>query len=313
MSNQTATLADGVHLGVPFADYLAIDAISNSGALKKMRRSAAYYHATKGADDNETEAMRVGSVLNDLVLCPDVFDSRIVVCGDCCATLVKGGLCGNSGKIVVDGLSYCRKHAPDGAEPDPRITVTQDQLDRAQDMADAIRGDPDASALLARCDLREVTLIWTDPATGLRCKGRIDAIEGKCADPFNLPAMLDLKKSAKAHPERFEREIMDRGYHAQLAFYDDGWRVLTGTYTAPYIVAVNDQKGDDVHEVGTYQIIADAIESGRESNRALLTLIQKCQDEGRWPGFGARPMSIPAWAIGDHDDEDGDGTSEGGE
>ncbi len=311
MTAATLTLPDGIHLGVPFAAYLSIDAISNSGALAKIRRSAAYYFATRDADRSGTPDMRVGSVVNDLVLCPEVFEDRIVVCGDCCATLVKGGVCGNAGKVVVDGRSYCGRHAPEGAEPDPRITVTEEQLRRAQDMAAAVHADPDASALLARCDMREVTMVWTDPATGLRCKGRIDAIEGRCPNPFALPKMIDLKKSIKAHPDHFPGEIQKRNYHGQLAFYDSGWHALTGTHTEPHIIAVNDQKGDDVHEVGTYQIIADAIEAGRDANRKALAFIRACQDSGQWPGFGARPMSIPAWALGADEEDNDDGESVG--
>lgn len=310
MSPDHSTLPDGIHYGVPFADYLRIDAISNSGALSKIRRSAAYYRATKDDDRAGTADMRVGSVVNDLVLCPEVFESRIVVCGPCCGTLQKGGLCGNNGKVVVDGLSYCGKHAPDGAEPDPRITVTEEQLARAQDMATAVLTDPDASALLKRCGLREVTLVWTDPATGLRCRGRIDAVE-ETTSPFNRPKMLDLKKSIKAHPDHFPAEIMRRNYHGQLAFYDSGWHALTGTHTEPHIIAVNDQKGDDVHEVGTYQIIADAIEAGRDANRRGLAFIRACQDSGQYPGFGSRPMSIPAWGLGGDDEDSDDGESVG--
>lgn len=310
MSPATLDLPDGVHLGVPFAAYLSIPAVSNSGSLARIRRSAAFYYANLGADRDSTPDMRVGSVVNDLVLCPDVFESRIVVCGPCCGTLVKGGLCGNNGKVVVGGRSYCGKHAPEGAEPDPRITVTEEQLARAQDMATAVLTDPDASALLKRCGLREVTLLWTDPATGLRCKGRVDAVE-ETTSPFELPKMLDLKKSIKAHPDHFPSEIQKRNYHGQLAFYDSGWHALTGTHTEPHIIAVNDVKGDDVHEVGTYQIIADAIEAGRDANRKALAKIKACQDSGQYPGFGARPMSIPAWALGADDEDDGDGESVG--
>lgn len=306
------TLPDGIHLDVPFSDYLAIDAVSNSGDLSRVRRSAAYYHAMKGKDTGgSSPAMRVGSLVNDFVLVPHLALSRFVVAGDCGATLKNGNECGNAGRVVVDGESYCGKHAPDSA-PDDMILVTEEQVRRAQDMADAVLDDEDAAALLNRCGLREVTMLWTDRATGLRCKGRVDAIEDGTVNPFRLPAMLDLKKSMYAHPDRFPSEVMRRGYHQQLAFYDSGYHTITGLHTEPYIVAVNDQKGDDVHEVGTYQIIADAIEAGRDANRKALAFIKKCQDEGRYPGFGARPMSIPAWAMGD-DEDDGDEPSEGGD
>ncbi len=303
MSNPAATLPDGIHLDVPFADYVAIDAVSNSGALAKMRRSPLYYLKTRGEETPGTPAMQSGNAVNDLVLQPDRFDERLVVAGRCVATLAKGGVCTKNGSKVIDGLSYCGTHADETAEADPRITLTPEQFRRAKDMAAAVLSDEDAAPLLLRCKLREVTLVWTDRATGLRCKGRIDAIEDGTANPFVLPKMLDLKKSRKARPSDFPGEIMRRGYHAQLAWYDTGYHAITGIHTEPYIVAVNDQPGDDVHEVGTYQIIADAIEAGRDANRKTLALIRKCLDENRYPGFGALPLSIPAWGLANDEDD----------
>ena len=298
------TLDDGIHTGIDFAAYLAIDAVSNSGALAKMRRSPLYYKMTKDTPTEGTEAMRVGNAVNDLVLQPAQFSRRLVVSSRCVATMAKGGVCPNPGTSIRDGLSYCGKHAPADGATDERIIITDDQFKRAKDMADAVLSDTDAAALLTRCSSREVAIVWTDPATGLRCKGRIDALEDGAPNPFALPKMLDLKKSIKARPSDFPAEIMRRNYHGQLAWYDTGYHALTGVHTEPWIVAVNDQKADDVHEVGVYQIIADAIEAGREANRKTLALVKKCHDENRWPGFGTMPMSIPAWGLGAEDEDD---------
>lgn len=307
-------LPDGIHRDVPFDDYQTIDAVSNSGAIAHMRRSPLYYRAMRGVEVAGTKDMRTGNAVNDLVLQPDKFDSRLVVVGRCAATLAKGGVCSKNGSVVIDGRSLCGTHydAERDGETDPRIVVNEEQLRRAKNMADAVLSDENAAPLLARCALREVTLLWTDERTGLRCKGRVDAMQDGTANPFQLPAMLDLKKSRKARPADFPGEIMRRNYHGQLAWYDTGHHVLTGLHVEPWIVAVNDQTGDDVHEVGTYQIIADAIEAGREANRKTLALIKKCRDEDRYPGFGSMPMSIPAWAIA-NDEDDADDAVEGGE
>lgn len=311
----TTDIADGIHPGLPFDEYLAIDAVSNSGALNRMRRSPLYYRMTRGTESEGTKDTRIGNAVNDLVLQPAEFDKRLVVAGRCCATLAKGGVCSKSGSVVVDGRSLCGTHydAERDGEPDPRILVTDEQMRRARNMAAAVLSDENAAPLLARCRLREVSLVWTDERTGLRCKGRIDALQDGTPNPFQLPALIDLKKSRKARPSDFPGEIMRRNYHGQLAWYDTGHHVLTGLHVEPWIIAVNDQTGDDVHEVGTYQIIADAIEAGREANRKTLALIKKCRDEDRYPGFGSMPMSIPAWAMAaDDDDADDDGV-DGGE
>lgn len=293
---------DGVYEDVPFADYLAWPAVSNTGTLKKMRRSPLYCRRTEGQHDEATPAMRVGSALNDLVLVPSLWPERFAILGDCTATKGDGSGCTNRALSTYGGVQLCGVHAR-GKTPDDdgRIYITEDAADRARAMADAIHADEDAHALLERCDRREVSILWTDKPTGLRCKGRVDLMSA----PSPLGAVgADLKKSAKAHPDTFPREILTRGYHSQLAWYDAGLRALGCPVDEWSLLVVHDAK-DDVHEVGVYDVIIDAIMLGAERNRATLDLYAECRRTGKWGGFGRRPMSVPSYALADDEgDED---------
>lgn len=294
-------LPDGIHEGVPFADYLGIPAVSNSGVLKKMRRSPLYCHATEGVEDESSPDMRMGSCLNDLVLVPHLWPERFTVVGRCSATLKQGGACRNTARGIYGGHPCCGTHADGEPDDTGRILVSEDAAARAKDMADAVAADEHAAALLARCPSREVTLLWTDRTTGLRCKGRVDFYGDH---PIKAEAG-DLKKSAAAHPDRFPSEMMKRGYHGQCAWYDAGFRAH-GRYIDQWsLLVVNDVKGDDVHEVGVYPLIADALELGRAQNRETLSRYAECKRSGKWGGFGVVPMSVPYWAIGRDDNEDG--------
>ncbi len=303
------SLDDGIHDGVPFKTYLEIPAVSNSGVLNRMKRSAAYCRATEGEDFKATKDMRTGSAVNDLVLVPDLYPERFRILQRCIATLGNGGLCKNTGQLLHGGRGYCGVHAPKGGEVDATdlILIDEKQDRRARDMADAVLADADAAEVLRLCPRREVTLLWTHEATGIRCKGRVDLFGDS---PMNAQAW-DLKKSVKATPDEFSREILKRGYHSQAAWYDDGLRTL-GIYVETWgLIVVNDQAADDVHEVGTYPLMADALELGREQNRALFATYAECKRTGVWRGFGRQPLSVPAWALADRDDDDNEAGADG--
>ncbi len=295
--------ADGIYTGVAFRDYLAWPAVSNSGVLKKMRRSPLYCHKTRDAADESTPAMRVGSALNDLVLVPSLWPDRFSILGTCVATKGDGSPCVNTGTALYDGEPRCGVHSRGmTADADDRVLLSQTAADRAQAMADAITADEDAAALLASCPMREVSIVWTDKPTGVRCKGRIDFM----AEPNPVGfAAGDLKKSARAHPDAFSREILTRGYHSQLAWYDAGLRALGFPASAWTLLVVHDAK-DDVHEVGVYELIIDALMLGHEENRRTLDLYAACVREDRWPGFGRRPISVPSHALTTEDEGDED-------
>ena len=89
----------GIYEGIPFDDYLKIDAVSNS-LLNEFRScpARAKYYMDNGSVS--TEAMNMGSALHTAVLEPHLFDSRFVVAEPCCANTKKGTRCTLGGAVV---------------------------------------------------------------------------------------------------------------------------------------------------------------------------------------------------------------------
>lgn len=298
-------LADGLHADLSMEEYHALPYVGHSRVLSKMRRSPQFCNATKDAQDEDTDATLLGTALHTLLLCgKPAFERTFAVLPPCEAILKSGkrkdSPCGASASYLgMDGLAYCGTHSPEVTDT-TRTILSVEESQRAHRMAGAVNADKDAADVLRLAPQREVTILWTDPETRLRCKGRADILGVRPG----LIQVWDLKKSVRAHPDSFAREILRCGYHRQLAHYDQGLRVLGLTPNVLGFVVVNDCAKDDVHEVGTYELIADALEAGREDNRAMLRRYADCLATGQWPGFGRRFISIPAYGLGVADDGD---------
>jgi hypothetical protein len=67
----------------------------------------------------------------------------------------------------------------------------------------------------------EQTIYWTDPETGLPCRGRVDALQR----PWGV--VLDVKSTNDATNNGIEKSIREYLYHWQEAYYREGLMWLT--------------------------------------------------------------------------------------
>ena len=72
MGEMPAGFAPGVHYALPFADYLAIDALSASG-MKRLLQSPLHYQADRLVARKPSAAMNFGIAAHLLTLEPDRF------------------------------------------------------------------------------------------------------------------------------------------------------------------------------------------------------------------------------------------------
>lgn len=292
--------ADGIYEGVPFATYLRWPAVSRSGTLEPMRRSPAYYKVTKGTDAKRTSATILGSALNDLALQPHLFPDRFVLATICRGEKKNGDPCEYRGSVTVGGVCYCATHAKQAGTPDDndgKMILSEESHALASAMAEAVRASEDAAPVLAAPG-REVSLLWTDKSTGLRCKARLDICGQR--NPIEGYVLADLKMSRSATPSEFSREVAKYGYHRQGAWYLLGLRVLgvvCDTFTD--VVVANTAP----HEVYVYDLIQDALVKGAEENRETLDAYARCVETSRWPSGGRFPLSLPVWAMTDDEEE----------
>jgi exodeoxyribonuclease VIII len=130
----------------------------------------------------------------------------------------------------------------------------------------------------------EVSVFWTDEATGLPCRCRPD----KLIRYNSKNLIIDIKTCRDASPEGFEKSIRSYGYARNDAFYRRGLIAATGEPAEYLILAI--EKPSMIAAV--YEIEReDQIEAGIEIN-TLLATIKECEESGSWPGYSDEIKTI---------------------
>lgn len=196
----------------------------------------------------------------------------------------------------------------DDARAEGRIPLLSKDVGTVHEMAEALRSDPIAMALLQPGSGRaEQTLIWRESATWIEdvdgeavpraahvdCRALIDWLPAPRAGRLLVP---DYKTCASAAPEDVAKSIARWGYHIQGAFYLAGLRALglanedarfllvMQEKTAPYLVTVV-EPDDTAMRMGAIRV------------RQALDTYAQCAATGRWPGYADDVVlaELPPW------------------
>lgn len=217
-----------------------------------------------------TPALIFGRAAHAAVLEPESFERKFL-------RAVEGD---GRTKAVREAMEELRASNP-GA-----TILSASDYDRVAAMRDAMARHPKARRLLE--GNAEKSLIWDDPETGVRCKGRIDLLSDRA------PAIVDYKTTEDASPDVFEKSIYKYRYYLQGALYLQGAQeagfprqhfvIVAQMKRAPYLVAC--YRVDDV-----------ALSYGADEARALLFKWARCAESGEWPGFDDRvlPIGLPRY------------------
>lgn len=253
----------GIHDGMPFADYIALDAV-NVSALKQV----ADCPAKVGTVKEQSAAMALGSLTHCALLEPSQLERRYVV-----TDLARNGT--KTWEAAVEAAGG-------------RELVKRSEWEAALRMCDAVWAHPTARALLTGA-VTERTLIWQDAETGLLCKARLDA-----ASPLGGP--VDVKTAASAHPREWARQAARLRYHWQSAHYLTGCVALGHPADAfPFVVV----ESAPPHVVAVYELDGDSIEAGHRQSRSALRRYAECRRTNTWPNYGQyiEAIRLPAWAL----------------
>jgi hypothetical protein len=127
-------------------------------------------------------------------------------------------------------------------------------------------------------------------ATGELCRCRPDLYRE------DLGIIVDVKSTASAHPDAFARSVVNYGYHAQEAFYSDGWRSL-GKPVDGFVFLAWEKKAPFAYAV--YELPPSIVEEGRALMREALETYAECVKAERWPGYGegVQELSFKRWAY----------------
>lgn len=249
--------------GLDFEKYLAIEAVSNS-RLKLLDKSPLHYEANPSTES--TRSMGLGTLVHTALLEPSEYTRRYV--------------CPPPG-MRMDKRTKAYKefleHAPAGVE-----VVKGSDYHLATTIADDVRNDPALARFFGPDCESELTVIWTDEATVLRCKCRIDKF---------CPGIgaLDVKTTQDCTLNRFPWDAKKYGYFQQAAFYTRGIKAAQKAGKLPetqphdpfYFLAV---------ETGPVRAHALYVTPGAEQFHfdsvvsARLDAIAECKAKDSWPG-----------------------------
>jgi len=183
-------------------------------------------------------------------------------------------------------------------ENEGKKPLKQSEMDNAKHAGDAVLAHGVAAEILKGCR-HEEPLSWTDPDTGLKCKGRTDAIRPEF--------VVDLKTSQDPSPRAFTRDAAKYLYHGQLSFYHQGaltLRKIDGKIT-PYIIAC---AKEPPYDVAVYTMKPDDLHAGRQLCLSLMRKLEECLASDLWPGCAPdlQYLELPSWAPGFDDEQQGD-------
>lgn len=268
----------GIIYDLPESEYHGTKAIVSKSALDVVAQSLYHYRYTLDDPIGEpTDAMRIGSAFHVATLEPDLAGEKLLVMPDF------GPMQSSKNRALRDQFIQ--------DEGRGKIILKQHELEKVIAMRDAVHKHPAARALLRRGQ-PEVTAVWTDPETELRCKSRADWLT-----PLD-GVFVDLKSAICASPSQFARAAAARRYHVQDSFYSRAFEE-NGIHISNFVFVVCEN--EPPYAVACYQLDETARLKGEELYMQELRALRKAIDSDVWPGYGDGVMDLrlPAWATYD--------------
>lgn len=272
---------DGIYVGLDYDTYARISAVNQSylNQFAKSPLHAQYWKAMGGSD--ETPARAFGSAVHLAILEPANFASEVL----CVPKVDKRTKAGK------------KEWADFQAKADGRIILQPDEHDRVKHVARSIVEHPTARQLFASKGANEVSIVWTDPETGVRCKARVDRI----TELNGTPVVMDLKTTRDVTPRKFQGSLVDYGYDIQAGFSLAGLDVLRpiANGSAPQrVFVILAVESDGPFDVGVFHLNEEAVLHAQQRIRRMLKQYAQCKASGVWPGKvgdGVELLDLPEW------------------
>jgi hypothetical protein len=252
--------APGVYENIPAATYHSWPYCSASRLGQLESSTPAHVQHGMRHPKPPTEAQRLGTILHTAIFEPAAFTIEYV-----------RGVEGNRNtKAVKEAEEEIARWNP-GCE-----VLKPATYDQVLEVQAAVLGHSRAKLVLGLCERRELSLVWDDPATGVRCKARIDAYGER--DEL----LVDGKSTTNAHPEAWAAALWNLGYHRQPAMYMAGLNVL-GLPCTDFAHLIFEKEGHI--GVAVRRLEDGAIDQGRKDVARLLKVWAECEQSGAWPSY----------------------------
>lgn len=251
--------------------YEDIDAV-NWSTLRYMKQSPLHYKHAVDNPREDTTRFGIGRAIHTAILQPE----RLTL-----------------DYVVFDGARRAGK-AWDAfeAENAGKTILKRDEMAAVEAIAKRVSDDPMMREWINHdLALIERPITWTDPTTGIECKGRPDAVHS---------AIVDVKSTSTIDERKVRATAASLGYFAQLAFYRRGYRTLTKLQLPCAVLAV---EVEPPYDCGVFVVEEDSLRVADEEITRLLMRVAECRKSGMWPGRyqTAQTLALPNWARGTSD------------
>ena len=273
----------GIYRGVPFDEYLGWEYISQS-RLKCGRESMAHFRAAMDAPPASTDALRLGRFFHagqlEPMTLPSIYCFMPVFQYDD-ANVTAAGL-----KSTSSRTAYCKAKKEEFERVNRgKEIITQSDYERLLGVVSAIAKNDRARQIFCPGAEQEISLVWDDDDTGLRCKARLDNVD------FHNKRIGDLKKHDQERS--FGYVIEKNGYHIQAAMYLDAVSAVTGESTAGWEYFIIAHTSTPPYICQAAPLSAEAIEIARVTYRRVLREIAIATRTNSWPG----PPEPDMWTV----------------
>lgn len=263
----------GIYLEVPFSQYRLWPYPSKS-SLSQIKDGAAHYKAyVEGKiPQKSSDAFTIGAATEDLFNGLELIES-------------------NGWVIAPDDLPKTGKKRQaweDSLGTDVR-GINKAQVVIASNMAAALNGYAIATQIRDQSQ-SQVSLVWDDPRTGRRIKGRPDYVD------FENRVLSDLKTCRNNRHGAFSRDCGDYGYHVQLAMYVDG--LIANGAKGDWLCKIISVRNQPVHTAAVREMPHDAIALGRWTYSRWLTELKFAHGMDRWePIMDCNAIKLPRYLF----------------
>lgn len=237
-----------IYRNITFKDYLALPGL-NASKLKSYSISPRFGYYKEKAEFKRTMAMSIGSLVHALTLegeeaYQDLIERNYITSGFPVNESTGKPYGETSGKYK-DWIA--------AQDPSKEIIFPELLENTVKKVARSISEHEPSSEILKMCMNREMAVTWKCRFTGFDCKALVD---------FNGNIIAgDLKTFAKQLTvQSIEREMYDRQYHLQFAFYQDGL-IANGFDIKEFYVIFAQNCGD--YDVGCFLVNEPTMEQGQ--------------------------------------------------
>ncbi len=273
------------------------EAISQ-GALKPMVRSEAHFFQSFGVGLEKTPAMRIGTFVHRAILEPHRWAQYGVIpkFGDRRFKEPKALYAEWLKSLPTEHCTFNAKGERDGCDYDRAMLIEADDKAQVEAIAENLMKHEIFSQLIgAAGSINEATCYWTDPATKLWCRARLDIVSG-------ANVLVDLKGTDDAREEAFQRTIENLLYHFQAAHYVAGASEVQGAPMRDFVFAAFEREAP--YGVNCFLLDERALARGEAMRAASLEKLRACiewqnRNEPRWPSYKQelKKIDLPPWAY----------------